>query len=415
MNIIFIAIGSHGDVNPLIGIGSALKNRGHAVTMLANPYFEKKIRDSGFEYVPVGTLEEYHRAIDMLSGPSMKRVINDYLYIRPMKPVYEYLSRHYGKKETVVVGNIYCTGARLAREKFGIPMISTNLVPMMFVSSYDPPVFTFTRYPRWTPRFVFSLMIAVAHAVVDRDLVPAIRQYRKQIGLPSRLKKVNRWMLSPDKIIGLFPDWYGRPQPDWPDNIELVGFPLCDEAPGQNRALPAELEEFLSAGDAPIIFTPGTPNKSKYVSFFQKAVEATKQIGARAVFVTPFREQVPRELPPHVRYYPYLPFSRVFPRASAVVFHGGIGTIAQAMRAGIPQLIAPWGIDQFDNGARIKALGLGDMISSLRCTVDSLAGMLRYVINSPDIQKRCDEVSGRIQETDPIHDACRIIEEFGAA
>jgi rhamnosyltransferase subunit B len=415
MNIIFVAIGSYGDVNPLMGIGRALKKRGHAITMMANPYFEKKIRDSGFEFVPVGTAKEYHDTVDRLSGPNMKSVINDYLYIRPMRPVYEYLSCHYVKNKTLVIGNIYCTGARLAHEKFGIPMISTNLVPMMFISSYDPPIFTFTRYPRWTPRFVFSLMIAAAHVVVDRDLIPAIKKFRKEIGLLPQVRKVNRWMLSPDKVIGFFPDWYGRPQPDWPPNIELVGFPLCEEGQPQDCALPAELEEFLSAGDAPIIFTPGTPNKNRYASFFEKAVEATKKIGARAIFISQFKEQVPRNLPPHVRYFPYLPFSQVFPRASAVVFHGGIGTIAQAILAGIPQLIAPWGVDQFDNGARIKALGLGDMISSLRCTVDSLADMLQYIMNSPEIRKRCGEVSRIIQEADPINKACRIIEDFGAA
>ncbi|MBN2160813.1 MAG: glycosyltransferase [Spirochaetes bacterium] len=415
MKIILIAIGSHGDVNPFIGIGMALQQRGHSITMLANPHFEKNIRGSGFEFIPVGTLDEYYRTIDRLSGPEMKSVINDYLYIRPMRPVYDYLASHYIEHETIVVSNIYCTGARLANEKLGIPIISVNLVPMMFVSSYDPPIFTFTRYPRWIPRFVFSLMIEVAHFVMDHDLVPAISTFRKEIGLPPRLRRVNRWMLSPDKIIGLFPEWYGRPQPDWPPNIDLVGFPLFDEGHIQNGGLPAELEDFLSAGAPPIIFTPGTPNKNRYASFFEKAIEATKKIGARAIFVSQFKEQIPRDLPSHVRYYPYLPFSLVFPRASAVVFHGGIGTIAQAMRAGIPQLIAPWGVDQFDNGARIKSLGLGDMISSLRCTVDSLAEKLQYVVTSPKIQKRCAEASAKIIEADPINKACSIIEGFGAA
>jgi rhamnosyltransferase subunit B len=417
MNIIFIAIGSHGDINPLIGIGVALKKRGHAITMLANPYFEKKIMQSGFEFSPIGNVDEYNEMLERVTvkGSEMRRSVNEYLYIRPMKPVFDYLSSHYIKDETIVIGNIYCTGARLANEKFGIPMISINLVPMMFISAYDPPRLTLTGFPSWTPHLFFSLFIAIGHFVLDHDLRPGLNRFRKEIGLPPQPRKVNRWMLSPEKIIGFFPEWYGKPQPDWPPNVELAGFPLFDEGQLQDSSLPIELEEFLSGGDAPIIFTPGTPNKDKYATFFEKAVEATEKIGARAIFVSQYKDQIPRNLPSHIRYFPYLPFSLILSRAAAIVFHGGIGTIAQAMRSGIPQLIAPWGMDQFDNGARVRALGLGDMISSLECTANSLADKLDYIIKSPEINKRCKEVAKKIKASDPINDACRIIEALGAA
>jgi UDP:flavonoid glycosyltransferase YjiC (YdhE family) len=417
MNIIFIAIGSHGDINPLIGIGIALKKRGHAITMLAHSYFEKKIRQSGFEFFSIGNMDEYNAMIEgiTLKGSEMRKAVNEYLYIRPMKPVYDYLSSHYIKNETIIIGNIYCTGARLANEKFGIPMISINLVPMMFISAYDPPHFTLTGYPRWTPHFIFSLLIALTHLILDHDLLPGLNKFRKEAGLPPQPRKVNRWMLSPEKIIGFFPEWYGKPQPDWPPNVELTGFPLFDEGQLLNSSLPVELEEFLSSGDAPIIFTPGTPNKDKYATFFEKAVEATQKIGARAIFVSEYKDQIPKDLPSHIRYFSYLPFSLILPRAAAIVFHGGIGTIAQAMRSGIPQLIAPWGVDQFDNGARVKALGLGDMISSLQCTVNSLADKLKYIINSPEINKKCKEAAKKIKASDPVNDSCRIIEAFGAA
>jgi UDP:flavonoid glycosyltransferase YjiC (YdhE family) len=116
-----------------------------------------------------------------------------------------------------------------------------------------------------------------------------------------------------------------------------------------------------------------------------------------------------------MRFFEYAPFSRVFPMASVLVHHGGIGTMAQSMKAGIPQLIAPWGIDQYDNGARMKALGLGDVISSRTCTAASLAHKLDFLLNAHDIHEQCRKISTRIKTSDPLPDLCDIIEKAGSS
>jgi UDP:flavonoid glycosyltransferase YjiC (YdhE family) len=87
-------------------------------------------------------------------------------------------------------------------------------------------------------------------------------------------------------------------------------------------------------------------------------VDACRRLGRRGLLLSRYRDQLPADLPPGVRHFDYVPLSRVLPRAAALVSHGGIGTLSQALAAGIPQLIMPLGFDQFDNAARLGRLGV---------------------------------------------------------
>src|SRR4030042_6902304 len=163
MKFIMVAIGSHGDVYPFLGIGALLKKRGHTVTVLANSYFENATNQAGLDFYSIGSADEYLDMIGKSGEPDMRRAICDYLFIRPMKPVFDYCASHYIKGETVAVCNISSLGTRLANEKFGLPMISINLTPMMFMSSYDPPLFSIQEYPVWVPRWAFCIAIYTHH------------------------------------------------------------------------------------------------------------------------------------------------------------------------------------------------------------------------------------------------------------
>src|SRR5262249_32355180 len=151
----------------------------------------------------------------------------------------------------------------------------------------------------------------------------------------------------------LFPEWFGPPQPDWPPNVTMTSFPLFDER--GLAELPTDVETFLAAGTPPIVFTPGSAMKQGR-AFFTTAVEACVRLGRRGVLLTRFGEQVPPSWPEGIRHFEYVPFSQVFPRAAAVVHHGGIGTTSQCLAAGVPQLIMHMAHDQPDNAARILKL-----------------------------------------------------------
>jgi rhamnosyltransferase subunit B len=141
-------------------------------------------------------------------------------------------------------------------------------------------------------------------------------------------------------------------------------------------------------------------------------VQAADRLGFRAILLTPHRSQIPANLPQNVRHFDYLPFSRILPRAAAFVHHGGIGSVAQALKAGVPQLIVPWGIVQFDNAARVEALGVGRKLRLQTITAERLGGELTGLLGSHAIRSRCNEVASLMRKSDPLNDTCLLIESL---
>src|SRR4029077_17247403 len=116
------------------------------------------------------------------------------------------------------------------------------------------------------------------------------------------------------------------------------------------------------AAPPPIAFTFGT-GMMHGARLFRASIEACERLGARGILLTGFSDQLPAPLPRLVHHCPYASFQKLFPRCAAVVHHGGVGTTAQALAAGVPQLVLPLAWDQPDNAARVKGLGVGDRLS----------------------------------------------------
>ena len=128
-----------------------------------------------------------------------------------------------------------------------------------------------------------------------------------------------------------------------PTTRSICGSPIFDGKPADTADL-EDLEQFLADGEAPIVFALGSSAVWIAGDFWDKAVAATLKLGRRAILLT--GPTMPESLPDTIRAYSYLPYSKVFPHAAAVVHQAGIGTLAQAMRAGCPQLIVPVAFDQ---------------------------------------------------------------------
>jgi UDP:flavonoid glycosyltransferase YjiC (YdhE family) len=140
--------------------------------------------------------------------------------------------------------------------------------------------------------------------------------------------------------------------------MHLVGFPLWD---AEHTARFDEALEFIDAGTAPIVFTPGSAGSTMH-TFFEESVKAAQLAGMRAMLVTNHAAQIPGNLPPGIKAFGYLPFSKLLPRSALLVYHGGIGTLAQGIHARVPHLVVPHAYDQFDNAWRLRRLGLGASI-----------------------------------------------------
>jgi UDP:flavonoid glycosyltransferase YjiC (YdhE family) len=218
---------------------------------------------------------------------------------------------------------------------------------------------------------------------------------------------MTRWLHSPDRVIGLFPEWYAAPQPDWPPQTRLTGFPLFDDAVGETP--PGEVGEFLRGGEPPVVFMPGSLMQQAE-SFFSESVGACQRLQRRGILLTRYARHLPERLPEGIRHFDYVPFSWLLPRAAAVVHHGGIGCVSQALCAGVPQLIHPKAFDQHDNAARLRRLGVGDALAPRRYRAEAVADRLRRLLESTEVAERCGEIARRFEKARPLDDASELIE-----
>jgi rhamnosyltransferase subunit B len=412
MRFLLFPFGSHGDVHPFVGLGRKLTERGHAVTLYVNGHFEGLVRAAGLGYVEIGPAEEYRKA---LANPDLwhprrgfKAVAGHPLMATAIRDQYRHAVEGTANGDAVVVGATMSFGVRVARETHRFPLATVHLQPAVLRSVIEPPtlpgVTPFRSRLGW--RFLWWLADTV---FLDPVLRPSLGAFRRELGLPRTGRYLGDWMHSPELILGLFPRWYAD-APDWPARLECVGFPLYDEA--DVTPLPPGLEEFLAAGDAPVVFTPGS-GMVQGGDFFAAATDACARLGRRGVLLTRFAEQVPASLPASVRHFAYAPFSRLLPRAAALVHHGGIGTTAQALRAGVPQLVMPLSHDQPDNATRVARLGVGRSLTPARFHGPAAAAALGELLAAPAVTAACRTVAERFAGSDALAAACDRLEALG--
>ncbi|MGC1784280.1 MAG: nucleotide disphospho-sugar-binding domain-containing protein [Acidobacteriaceae bacterium] len=361
MHIIIIAVGSSGDVHPLLGLGRTFTKEGHRVSFCTSPAFSKVVERCGLRFLPFGTEEEYYAAINnpALWNPRTSLTTLWKAVAGRIRPLYDLLCSEVDN-DTIMAAHPWAFGARLLHEKHGVPLVSLQISPSTFLSAKRPPIHKQFTIPMSLPYPVRAgLLWAFDRGVLDRICAPDINRIRAELGLPSVTRIMGRWMHSPQSVLGLFPEWFAPPQTDWPRNVTLTGFPLFDEA--QFRSMDPELEDFLAKGSAPVVFTPGSTLVDG-LSYYSKAADTLNALGCRGIFLASQNTKLP-PLSPNILARTYIPLSKLLPQAKALVHHGGIGTASQALAAGIPQLITPFAHDQFDNAARVESLNCGLQMS----------------------------------------------------
>lgn len=409
--ILLCAIGSAGDVNPFIAIGQELRQRGHRVILCTSQYFKYHALHAGLEFIGLGTAEDY---LSIIEDPKLWepetgfKVFAERVILPIIQPAYDAI-KEFDPVQTLLVAQGQVFGAHIAHEKYGFPFITINLQPAAFRSVHDFPLM-----PAWMPRPLKRILFNAFDAfVMDPLLAPEINRFRKMQSLPPAKHILGDWMHSPLATIGLFPDWFASPQPDWPPQTHLTGFIFHDKRVEDER-LPQGVLDFLDAGDPPIVFTPGTAMMHGG-KFFEASIQACQMLGRRGMLLTQHKDQLPSTLPEGIRHFEYLPFSLVLPRVAALVHHGGIGTIAQALAAGVPQVVRPMTHDQPDNATRVQLLGTGVSISPKDYTAQTVSERLNGLLSSADVSARSKEYARRIDPQQSLQETCDLIENLSHA
>lgn len=393
MHIIVIAVGTAGDVHPLLGLSRTFADHGHRVSFCTSPVFVDLVARSGFRFLPLGTAEEYHSTVNNpeLWKPKTSLKVLWSGVAKTIRPMFDIMCREVDS-DTVIAGHPWSFGARLFQEKYGTPMITLQVSPSTFLSAKRPPIHKQLNIPMFLPwRVRAALLWALERGMLDRVCAPDINRFRGQLGLPPVRRIMSRWMYSPQGVLGLFPEWFAPPQSDWPTAVQLTGFPLFDGASAQH--IDTEVESFLDHGEPPVVFTPGSTLIDE-AAYHTAAGEALDAVGCRGIFLGA-RNAAQQRRSSNVLIRSYVPLSKLLPRARALVHHGGIGTVSQALSAGIPQLITPFAHDQFDNAARVERLGCGITMKD-GISRENLGRSLRVLLENQSIREQCRSVRPRV-------------------
>ena len=416
--IVFATLGSPGDLNPILCVAQCLRQQGHFPVVATDVVYRDRIEALGVGFAPMrpGLWE-------VAQDPEVFRRVNDPIFggmyiVRSL--VLPFLRESVEDLEKasagadLLVSHPLTYAVPLVAELTGIPWAATALQPMMFLSAFDPPIlgpFAWMERLRGFGPGVHRVLLGLVKASC-RHWARPIDQLRREKGLAAaRGHPLFEGQYKARLTLALFSRAFAAPQPDWPESTRVTGFPFLDEQGGDSEAL----EDFLSRGEPPVVFTLGTTAVNAAGGFYRAAAGAARQLGRRAILLVGDDPRNREGLPSSkdLLILPYVPFASLFGRACAIVHQGGVGTTAQSLRSGRPQVVVPYANDQPDNAARVARLGVGVVVARGKVSAGSLAGALRAVLQSEDLLLRAQalgrvvrEESGASSAAQALLDAC---------
>ncbi len=410
--IVVATIGSLGDLHPQISIALELRKRGHDIVFATHQAYQSNIEAVGLEFHrlrpdnPVGDEQESARMMDLRTGT--EHIICQWL-LPSLREMYSDLLDSSQDADLIVAGGVVFA-TPLVAEKLGIPWTVSALQPVAFLSAYDPSVIPFLPFlyklRGWGLPFNRSIIQLLQ--VIAKSWAEPIHQLRRELKLPPVADPL-MLMKNSDLVLALFSSTLATQQPDWPKNTILAGFTFYDDSYRQAELDP-ELELFLEAGAAPIVFTLGSAAVMTPGSFYQESIQATKILKRRAILLIG-NNTPPANLTAEIIAVSYVPYSQIFPRACAIVHQGGIGTTAQALRSGRPTLIMPYSHDQPDNAARVERLGTSRTIARKNYAASRVVQELQKLLENPSYADRAAEIGTVLQKENGVEIACDAIED----
>src|SRR5579864_8421594 len=310
MRIMVVALGTAGDVFPIIGVGRALQGRGHDVHVASLPEHQGAIQGAGLTFHVIDGIPGTLDAPDFYHPTRSLRVIAERLLIPALRPVYDLFSA-LNPADWMVIANVYAYGARLAQEKLGFWLTTYVVSPSSLRSLQRMRVTPGVACPQWAPMAFRRAFFRVVSQLWDRELAPSLNTLRKSLGLAPASNIWYEWFLSPDRVIGLFPEWFAPNPGDWPGQFVYGGFTVFDR--GVFEEVPAEL---LEPGDPLVVFAAGSAGQAA-AAFFRNAVSASAGQPWRAVLLTgKGAGGLSTPLPANVHRFGYVPLSKLLPLSS---------------------------------------------------------------------------------------------------
>jgi len=419
MRVVLASIGSLGDLHPFIAIGQSLMAMGASVVLAVPADGVAKARAAGLEAMPIlPSYASIYERLGMTQAEVAGRIIADTNFVLD-EILMPSLSHSVASLDAlaagadVMAGSIFTFAAGIVAEKRRIPLVRVLLQPITLVSTYQPPFAPPFEIMRHTPstsigRSWNAALYGLVKLVLRRRYAARINDVRREYGLaPNRDTPLFDHGATTVATLCCWSSAIGLLPVDAPHHAHQVGFPFFDSEHGTDAAMVPELAAFLDDGAPPLVFSLGSVAVASAGDFYSEATAACRRLGKRAVLLTGEKGSPRRE--DGCLFMGYAPHSMLFPRAEAIIHHGGIGTLGQALRAGRPQIVVPHFGDQFDNAARLVRLGLGGSIRRENFTAPNVGRILGKVLADPLVPRSAESAAKQIAKDDGANTAAERI------
>ena len=397
-NVVIVTHWLDGDVIPFVRIGKELKRRGHEVTLITHCHFESMAQKAGLNFRAWDTPEEYRILVDnMQQNKSDNSSANHYSYsesefrqkyesIEVRLKEYKIISECCDKPNTAILcKNRSSIAAYMVAEKRRLPLATVMMNPTEVAS-----------------------MLLYEQLEGHNDL-PRLNELRADVNLPA-VDSWLQWESSAKMTLALWPQWYDEIDDQWPASIETVGFPFEEGKDVYRREIPEDFTSWLNHNPNPIVITGGT-TKCINERFYTSSIAACALLGQPTVVLSQYDEFLPKELPPNVKRYRYLPLDQIMSHVRVLIHHGGMGTLTGALAAGIPQLILPCYVARPYKATLIKKLGAGDYLLPVNWQAEKIAEMVRS-LETAGVADNCCRFISRMQANCGVSVAADRVEQL---
>lgn len=415
MNILLLTYGSRGDVQPFLALAVGLLKAGHTVTLAAPFRFQDFIEQNGIHCAPLaGDPDELSRFFNDSGGNAYQMVRSMQKHVFRIAPdVVRGVRKALQGADLLIHSFAFTTGAHSFARELSIPDVSVQMFPVFAPTRSFPAIGMpasglgwLNYFSHWFSTKVFwhagNLGYYQLRKRAPEDFPSKVHwPFHSTLGRP----------ITP-LIFAVSPSVLAKPT-DWnKPHIHVSGYFFLEDPDYQP---PEALSRFLAAGDPPICITFGSMVNREAQRIGQAALDAIHHTGSRAVFLTGWGGWQPETTPENTLFMDAAPHNWLFPRCCAVMHHGGAGTTAAGLRAGVPSIVIPHAADQPFWGSRVAAIGAGpEPIPVKAVSVETLIAAIKQA-GSPPLRSRANELGCQIRAENGVATAISLIEDHAKA
>ena len=416
MRIAIIASGSRGDVEPYVALGKGLQAAGHVVRLVTHWDFESLVTSHGVDFWPVaGSVQDV--------AESMAALIENGNFLAILARMGKEAQR--GALALAGAGLAACQGMDLVvagigglyigialAEKLGLPLLQAYYIPFTPTRAY--PAFVIPRPPAWLGTLPNRPSYQVARQMMWQAFRSADKMARREVlGLPAApfFGPFNSECVRGQPILYGYSPAVIPPPADWDADTHVTGYWFLD--PAEDWTPPLALLDFLHEGPPPVYVGFGSMSSRKPAETANLILAALAHTQQRGIIHAGWSGLQRADLPGSVMMVDAIPFSWLFPRVAAVVHHGGAGTTAAGLRAGVPSVVIPFFGDQPYWGQRIADFGVGPApIPRKKLTAERLAQAIQTAVTDQAMRHRAAELGAKIRAEDGIARAVAVVEQM---